>query len=482
AAGEIQPGREYRRAGGGRIEISVGDVVMTRANDYRARRTCGADMDVLNGYRGIVTAVTERGVTVQWKSGAFSELTARYIAEGGVSHGYALTVAKAQGLTAQNAIVYGTGLDPNTLYPAMSRDRGRVDLVLPRALLEDADTLASLGQPANEGEALRRAINAYAASLRDREEPMVSVQLGQSLPRVRPEPAPAAIEQTRHREEQPPVPQPAWRSRSAGRFTDAELRNLQRRARATIARGERVAALTEAVRAGRGPAVTRLREQAPILRAQAETIERTQATQQAYTEADAALQRAESHTSMLRSQLAALEARRGPAALRSRAERRELAARIAQAEASRSQARAHTDTLRARLRDAEQSAAEIPRSQWPEILRTRDWQREHWNDALRAAQDRDNATAANAPKRLAAEPEHVEKARHQLSLIQTERALRAAMDPVESAAEDRERAPERGGQRAAARRSGPASRTQPHHRWPRPSPGAQPGRGYRLGR
>lgn len=184
AAGEVEPGREFRRAGGGRIEISNGDVVMTRANDYRACRTKGAEMDVLNGYRGVVTAVDERGITVRWRSGEESRLSSRYIAEGGVAHGYALTVAKAQGLTGRDALVYGAGLDPNTLYPAMSRDRGRVDLILPRALVESEETRIRLGEPASDAEALRRAVNAYADALKAREEPMVSLQLGHALPTV----------------------------------------------------------------------------------------------------------------------------------------------------------------------------------------------------------------------------------------------------------------------------------------------------------
>lgn len=484
AAGEIQPGREYRRAGGGRIQLSVGDVVMTRANDYRQRRTRGADMDVLNGYRGIVTAVTERGVTVAWKDGTSSELAARYIAEGGVSHGYALTVAKAQGLTAESAIVYGAGLDPNTLYPAMSRDRGRVDLVLPRTLLEDEDTLTRLGEPASEGEALRRAINAYAASLRERDEPMVSVELGQPLPRVRrPEPVPATAEPISQRDDQgQAVPESAWRTRPAGRFTNAQLTDLQRRAHATLARGARVEALTEAVNAGRGPAVTQLREQAPLLRAQAGAIERAQAAQRAYTEADAELQRTESRLDTLRRQLNALEARRGPAALRSRGERRQMAADLTRVEADRDQAHAHAELLRARLQDADQPVAEIPRAQWEEIVRARDWQREHWDDALRAAQDKDNTTAFNAPTRLAADRERVGRARHQLTLLQAELALRATMDPVARAAEESERAQERGEQRSAARRSGRTSGTQPHHHWLHPTPGAQSGRGHGAGR
>lgn len=484
AAGEIQPGREYRRAGGGRIQISVGDVVMTRANDYRKRRTRGAEMDVLNGYRGIVTEVSERGITVVWKSDETSELTARYIAEGGVSHGYALTVAKAQGLTAQNAIVYGAGLDPNTLYPAMSRDRGRVDLVLPRTLLEDGDTLARLGQPANQGEALRRAINAYAASLRDRDEPMVSIQLGQPLPRVRRlQPMPTPAEQLGRHEDQAatPVPQPAWSTRPAGRFTDAQLADLQRQARATIERGERIKALTEAVNAGRGPAVTRLREQAPILRAQAEAIERAQAAQRAYAEAEAALQRAQSDVHLLRLQLAEVEARRGPAAWRSRGEQRELAARIALAEARSDQASAHAEMLHTRWQDAERPVANIPRAQWHEIVRARDRQRDHWDQELRAAHSADKNKAFNGPTWMTTDPERVEKARRQLPLIQAELALRAAMDPADRAAEDSERAQEQA-ERRAARRSRPAPSPQTHHRRPHPSPGAESGRGRRLGR
>jgi conjugative relaxase-like TrwC/TraI family protein len=240
AAGEITPGREYRLAGGGRIEISIGDVVMTRANDYRERRTKGAEADVLNGYRGIVTAADERGITVRWRSGAESALSTGYIAEGGVTLGYALTVAKAQGLTAEDAIVYGAGLDPNTLYPALSRDRGRVDLILPRTLVEDEATRIRLGEPATEAEALRRAINAYAASLTAREEPMVSVQLGQALP---------AVPEVEARRAAEPAAQPSAQTRQSRRAQAARATSAIRDQREQAAAARARAADPEAAQA-----------------------------------------------------------------------------------------------------------------------------------------------------------------------------------------------------------------------------------------
>ncbi|HEX4814888.1 MAG TPA: MobF family relaxase, partial [Nonomuraea sp.] len=66
--GEITgPDRIYHIAGGRSIALAVGDHVRVRRNDYRARRG-EADADVLNGYRGHVTAIDERGrVQVEWR-------------------------------------------------------------------------------------------------------------------------------------------------------------------------------------------------------------------------------------------------------------------------------------------------------------------------------------------------------------------------------------------------------------------------------
>ncbi|WP_181449333.1 MobF family relaxase [Nonomuraea aridisoli] len=171
--GEITgPDRVYRVAGGRSIALAVGDHVRVRRNDYRTRRG-EADLDVLNGFRGRVTAIDERGrVQVEWRHTgpdgpalASQWISPAYIAEGGLSYGTAMTVAAAQGLTAQHALIYGMGLDPHTLYSAMTRDRETARLYLPRELLEtDADRVRH-GRVRGEADELRRALAAYAATL-----------------------------------------------------------------------------------------------------------------------------------------------------------------------------------------------------------------------------------------------------------------------------------------------------------------------------
>ncbi|MEV4753426.1 relaxase domain-containing protein, partial [Streptosporangium sp. NPDC049248] len=111
-------------------------------------------------------------VSVQWRRlGAdgpalvVERVSPAYIAAGGLSHGTAMTVAAAQGLTSQHTLIYGMGLDPHTLYAAMSRDRISVHLYLPRNVLESDADRAQHGEPRNPAEELHRALDAYAATL-----------------------------------------------------------------------------------------------------------------------------------------------------------------------------------------------------------------------------------------------------------------------------------------------------------------------------
>ncbi|MEU6718619.1 MobF family relaxase [Nonomuraea sp. NPDC046802] len=171
--GELSgPDRVYHLAGGATIAMAVGDHVRVRKNDYRARRGEGP-VDVLNGYRGHITAIdTKRGVQVEWRqTGPDGAALVRewvspaYIAAGGVSLGSVMTVASAQGLNSNHTLIYGLGLDPHTLYTAMSRDRHSAHLYLPRELLEsDADRLRH-GLVRGPDDELRRALAAYAATL-----------------------------------------------------------------------------------------------------------------------------------------------------------------------------------------------------------------------------------------------------------------------------------------------------------------------------
>ncbi|MEV0633271.1 MobF family relaxase [Nonomuraea wenchangensis] len=229
--GELSgPDRIYHLAGGASISLAVGDHVRVRKNDYRARRGEGP-VDVLNGYRGCITAMdARRGVQVEWRrTGADGAALVRewvspaYIAAGGLSYGTAMTVASAQGLNSSRALVYGLGLDPHTLYTAMSRDRHDARLYLPRELLEnDADRLrhGPVRGPADE---LQRALAAYAATLYgDRADRLLT-----------PEPEPIAHQ----RRPSPPIHAPQTpdaeleRARAGFRAIEHEARRIAQRVR-----------------------------------------------------------------------------------------------------------------------------------------------------------------------------------------------------------------------------------------------------------
>jgi len=111
AAGYGEPdGRErgYRR----------GEQVLVTANDY--------PRGLLNGTRGTVTAVdlTGRQLTVRLEDGRHVQLDETYLSSGQLTHGYALTAHKAQGVTVDVALLWGThALTRETGYVAMSRGR-----------------------------------------------------------------------------------------------------------------------------------------------------------------------------------------------------------------------------------------------------------------------------------------------------------------------------------------------------------------------
>ncbi|MDX3387566.1 MobF family relaxase [Streptomyces niveiscabiei] len=162
----VGPEHTYALAGGGELVLSVGDQVLLRTNDYRARRTGGASGDVLNGFRGIVRAVDdERRVLVEWREETpdghqdhAEWVDTDYIAHGGLSLGYAITGHKSQGLSVQEALVYGPGAQTNALYTMLSRDKKESNLFLPLSVYEmDADR-AREGEPESEREQLDRAV------------------------------------------------------------------------------------------------------------------------------------------------------------------------------------------------------------------------------------------------------------------------------------------------------------------------------------
>ena len=97
--------------------FQAGDHVMTLRNNRR--------LDVRNGERGIVQAINvdRRSMTVRMTDRVV-ELPPTYLEAGHVTHGYAMTVHKAQGVTADRAFVLGTDdLYREMGYVAMSRGR-----------------------------------------------------------------------------------------------------------------------------------------------------------------------------------------------------------------------------------------------------------------------------------------------------------------------------------------------------------------------
>ncbi|MFD9410148.1 MobF family relaxase [Streptomyces sp. NPDC059989] len=183
ASGELEQGRTYAVAGGGRIAFAAGDLVHIRRNDYRSRRD-ESEVDVLNGFRGVVLALDERrGVLVQWRrprpTGGFAMheawMSVRDIAEGCLTHAYAMTIGSAQGLTAEVTLAYGLHADSHSLYPALSRARRESHLYLPLDELEDHPTRAALGPVRTDADRLDRAVAAYGRVLRsDADDIMVT--------------------------------------------------------------------------------------------------------------------------------------------------------------------------------------------------------------------------------------------------------------------------------------------------------------------
>ncbi|KAB8162025.1 AAA family ATPase [Streptomyces sp. 3MP-14] len=201
AAGELGEARTWalaRTAGGGRLQLSVGDVVRVTRNDYRSRRDPAAP-DVLNGYRGIVTEIdARRGARVAWRrrtpDGPALEaawISPRQLAAGHLTLGYAMTAASAQGLTSEVALDYGAHADAHTLYPELTRARRASHLWLPLAEAEDVVAAARLGRPRTDTELLHRAVAAYGRALAsDTGDTMVTDQLATQAGMV-PAPSPA---------------------------------------------------------------------------------------------------------------------------------------------------------------------------------------------------------------------------------------------------------------------------------------------------
>ncbi|MFI5649523.1 MobF family relaxase [Kitasatospora sp. NPDC051705] len=328
AAGELPGEHTFRAPDGGRVEFARGDLVHVRRNDYRSRR--GDEPDVLNGFRGVALEVDQRrGVLVEWRrpDGAGGHRTDRAwmsprdVAEGRLTHGYAMTIGSAQGLTSTVTIASGRGADAHSLYPALSRARQETHLVLPLAELEDDVTRITLGEPRTSAERLDRAVAAYGRQLeRDGGDVMVLDELTSAE-----QPVPVAVpvpDQHRHapgdvpaQRQNPPAieqpdgfrtgrvlppepvapPVPGWRERAHGgvstgsllpRAEKAEAEAQQTRAKAhqLEARADRLAAV---LGTDQSPGRQRLAKATAHLDAAEDLLGRAAAATQAAADIDA---------------------------------------------------------------------------------------------------------------------------------------------------------------------------------------------------
>lgn len=106
-------------------DFALGDQVLGLTNDYRT--------GMLNGTRGTVTAIDEKGrqVHVAVRDGTRRRVPFTYAEDGHLAHGYAMTIHKAQGATCDHALVLvDEAVSREAIYTAMSRGRQRNDLYL----------------------------------------------------------------------------------------------------------------------------------------------------------------------------------------------------------------------------------------------------------------------------------------------------------------------------------------------------------------
>ncbi len=107
----------------GGLAFAVDDEVLAHKNRY--------DLGILNGDRGTVTGAMRDRLIVALEDGREVEVPASYIEDGHLTHGYAMTVHKAQGLTCDRALVLGDDTFTVELgYTSLTRGRERNQLYL----------------------------------------------------------------------------------------------------------------------------------------------------------------------------------------------------------------------------------------------------------------------------------------------------------------------------------------------------------------
>jgi ATP-dependent exoDNAse (exonuclease V) alpha subunit len=113
----------------------------------------------LNNDRGVLTGATDEGLSVLLTEGRTVEVPFSYIDAGDLTHGYATTVHKGQGVTCDAVLVLGDDAFTNeTAYTALTRGRERNALFLVQGVESE------MHGPAVETEALSTFTDAIARS------------------------------------------------------------------------------------------------------------------------------------------------------------------------------------------------------------------------------------------------------------------------------------------------------------------------------
>jgi hypothetical protein len=169
AAGML--GEESLEFGG--LSFATGDRVMTLKNSRR--------LGVINGSRGTIHRLdaAKAEVTLEMEDGSLVTLPRSYVEEGYLTHAYAITGHKAQGMTTERAFVLGDEtLYREWAYVAMSRGKlaNRMYVVVGTDLEREevggevapvADPMGEVTRALTRSRAKELALDAYEAEVRD---------------------------------------------------------------------------------------------------------------------------------------------------------------------------------------------------------------------------------------------------------------------------------------------------------------------------
>ncbi len=138
-------------------DFCVGDRVLAVRNDRR--------IGVMNGTQGTIAGMDEGNLVVDTPDGRRLEIPARYAAEGHLTHGYAVTVHKAQGMTCDVSLVLGDdSLYAEAGYTSITRGRLR-NHVYVVASHEPDDPVADLRRALDRSAAKQTAIEQMGLGL-----------------------------------------------------------------------------------------------------------------------------------------------------------------------------------------------------------------------------------------------------------------------------------------------------------------------------